>query len=216
MRDKTVELRQIKGDMNPADLCTKYLPGFSKIASLTSLFNCHFRDGRAATAPKLRGSDPANAPLLSVQRGELTDSIEWDNTVYPAVMEDGRKLPEAFEHCHHILPHEHENLGDYFPKAMACDEHPEEAQEPEDELEKRGRTIGLETPQKGPSIHGKKENEPTSSGVCVKKRRLGDPRCPGRLDSGLGLCVCPVPVMPWTARLKKNILGLHGGFSVLA
>ncbi len=50
VREKEFELRKVRGDMNPADVCTKHLTSFDKIASLLKLFNCEFRDGRAAGA----------------------------------------------------------------------------------------------------------------------------------------------------------------------
>ena len=59
VRRKDIELRKIRGDMNPADLFTKHLPGEDKIKSLVKLLSCEFRGGRAATAPKLRSPDAA-------------------------------------------------------------------------------------------------------------------------------------------------------------
>ena len=54
VRSKAIELRKIRGEMNPADLFTKHLPRDEKVKSLIKLLDCEFRVGRAATAPKLR------------------------------------------------------------------------------------------------------------------------------------------------------------------
>ena len=55
VRRKDIELRKIRGEMNPADLFTKHLPGEDKIKSLVKLLSCEFRGGRAAT-PSTSGS----------------------------------------------------------------------------------------------------------------------------------------------------------------
>ncbi len=148
VREKDFELRKVRGDLNPADLCTKHLPGLRKIESLAELFGCRFRDGRAATAPKLRGGTEEHAPLLSVQQEMAEDSIQWGAKYYPVLLVDGERVPEAYVHRHDRLPHEHEDLDDYFPQAIACDELPEE-QETVDDLEARGRERGRQTPKFG-------------------------------------------------------------------
>ncbi len=162
VREREFELRKVKGDMNPADLCTKYLPGFGKIESLTALFGCHFRGGRAATAPKLKGGDDEVAPLLSAQREALEESIEWGDHTYPVLNIDGMRLPEAYEHKHDVLPHVHDDIDAYFPRAQACEEKPMEAVELEDEMEKRGREIGRRDAKKRKKMspHPRHEHDP--------------------------------------------------------
>ena len=54
VRDKSIEVRKIAGDSNPADLFTKHLPSRDKVYQLVRLFGCEYRDGRAASAPLLR------------------------------------------------------------------------------------------------------------------------------------------------------------------
>ena len=48
------ELLKIRGEVNPADLFTKYLESRTKIDQLLALFACDLRSGRAAAAPLLR------------------------------------------------------------------------------------------------------------------------------------------------------------------
>ncbi len=74
------------------------------------------------------------------------DSIQWGTKNYPVLLVDGERVPEAYVHRHDQLPHEHEDLDDYFPRAIACDELPEE-QETVDDLEARGRERGRQTPK---------------------------------------------------------------------
>ena len=54
VRDRSIEVRKIQGEENPADLFTKHLPSRDKVHQLVRLFNCEYRDGRAASAPLLR------------------------------------------------------------------------------------------------------------------------------------------------------------------
>ena len=56
IRDGSVELRKVKGEINPPDLFTKHMPSRDKIRQLLSLFNCEFEDGRPAGTPKLNGA----------------------------------------------------------------------------------------------------------------------------------------------------------------
>ena len=69
MRDKSIEVRKIKGEENPADLFTKHSPSKDKVHQLVRLFGCEYRDGRAASAPLLRPMDVAavvnNVEILS-------------------------------------------------------------------------------------------------------------------------------------------------------
>ncbi len=146
VRENEFELRKVRGDMNPADLCTKHLPGLDKIKSLLDLFGCDFRGGRPEAAPKLKKGEENAPPLLAVQQEKLEDSVNWLGKVYPATVVENERLPEAYMHVHDLMPHEHENLDDYFPLAVACTEE-YEVPEPEDPLERRGKEIGMEAAQ---------------------------------------------------------------------
>ena len=167
VREKDFELRKVRGDLNPADLCTKHLPGLRKIESLAKLFGCRFRDGRAVTAPQLRGGTEEHAPLLSVLQELVVDSIEWGGTSYPALLVDGERVPEAYAHRHDCLPHEHENLDGYFPRAIACAEIPAD-KEAIDEIEIRGRRLGQQTPKFGRYCRGQESSESKMSPMMKK------------------------------------------------
>ena len=49
-----MDLRKVLGDVNPADLFTKHSLSRERLKNLVSIFNCHFRGGRAESAPLLR------------------------------------------------------------------------------------------------------------------------------------------------------------------
>ncbi len=86
VRRKDIELRKIRGEMNPADLFTKHLPGEDKIKSLVKLLSCEFRGGRAATAPRLRDEGAA-----ATQELLTTDEyyIQHEEKTFPAVEYEG-------------------------------------------------------------------------------------------------------------------------------
>ena len=54
VRSGAVELRKVRGEVNPADLFTKHLSSAGRVESLLNLLGCRYSDGRAVTAPKLR------------------------------------------------------------------------------------------------------------------------------------------------------------------
>ena len=57
-KDRLIELRKVRGDVNPADLSTKHLQSRDRIDSLVRMFNCEYRGGRPSSAPLLRGVSP--------------------------------------------------------------------------------------------------------------------------------------------------------------
>ena len=71
VRTGAIEVRKVRGDVNPADLFTKHLPSKDKIHQLVKLFGCEYRTGRSTAAPLLRpqgggggsGGPPATAYL---------------------------------------------------------------------------------------------------------------------------------------------------------
>ena len=90
VREGAIELRKVKGDVNPADLFTKHLLSRERVLNLTTLFGCEFRTGR-----------PSNAPQLRKEKGEVNNVIEHE------------------AHDINVLPHEYaeDDLDQYFPNA---------------------------------------------------------------------------------------------------
>ena len=108
-RAKAFQLRKVKGEVNPADLFTKHLPSRDKVHSLTALFGCELRAGRAETAPLLR-------------KKEVPTHIEEDQE------EDGIALMDGFDtrfdsmvpHDPGVLPHHYsdEDIEELFPEIV--------------------------------------------------------------------------------------------------
>ena len=141
VRDGSLEIRKVRGEVNPADLFTKHLSSEVRVTELLRLFGCRFADGRAEGAPQLRreaGVSRAGVLAVEVAAGLETDVICQDGWAYRAVeIPDcgGQRVPEAYLHDERVLPHQ--VLGDLeaiFPRAIAGKE----------ELEEREALDGLE------------------------------------------------------------------------
>ncbi len=150
VRDGSIELRKVRGEVNPADVFTKHLAGEDRIRDLLLLFGCRFAGGRAAEAPALRrdGGQKHEGILACDALYEVAgETVEQEGYTYPAVvleMSDGgvEKVAEAYLHDTRRLPHEIAgDLSLLFPKARAAPAL-EEVVERADALEARGVAIG--------------------------------------------------------------------------
>ena len=65
LRAGALEIKKVRGEVNPADLFTKHLSSEDRVSDLCRLFRCRFADGRAAGAPSLR-RDGMEEKLLAV------------------------------------------------------------------------------------------------------------------------------------------------------
>jgi hypothetical protein len=54
VRGRRLELKKVLGEENPADLLTKHSLSKERLEKLTALYDCHFKGGRAETAPQTR------------------------------------------------------------------------------------------------------------------------------------------------------------------
>ena len=146
MRDKSLEIRKVHGDINPADLFAKHLSSEDRVRDLLGLFGCRFSTGRAEGAPALRRNPgPPPAPLLALNdEGPRAKWVEQDGVRFEAVevAEFSVTVPEARAHDTAWLPHEYgSQIGQFFPRAVAAEALPE-TQEAPDALERRGEKLG--------------------------------------------------------------------------
>ena len=148
VRDKTFELRKVKGTENPADLFTKHLTSSGLVENLLGLFGCVYRDGRAGNAPLLRegSGTEAGEALLNVEEKITTTH---DGMEFPATQWNGEVIPEAksydFLKC---LPHQTRDLERIFPRAQAASALEDKDVEGISELEHRGLYIGMKRDQR--------------------------------------------------------------------
>ena len=144
VRDGSIELRKVKGEVNPADLFTKHLPSRDKVAQLLTLFNCRYADGRAETAPQLRKMNDGNEPILTAE--VEVGTVDRDGMNYPGVWSEGELVPDAHSHNPDRLPHEYgDDVPKYFPRAIAAPHPGDQDFNLDDTLYNRGLQIGLKT-----------------------------------------------------------------------
>ena len=144
--DGSLEIRKVRGKVNPADLVAKHLSSEVRVTELLRLFGCRFAGGRAEGAPQLRReTGVTHAGLLAIEAERSEDTIcqdGWDYCAVELAEFGGQRVLEAHLHNGQVLPHQ--VLGDLeatFPRAIAGEEEPEEP-EARDKLEERGRSIG--------------------------------------------------------------------------
>jgi len=156
VKDASVELRKIKGEVNPADLFTKHLPSGQKIVDLLALVNCQPSGGRPSSAPELKtqsSSSTRPTAVLNIHSSESETPVaahsnrscfmNYGGRVFPCVEYEGIQVPEAYDHDPEILPHQHENMEELFPRAFvphAADA--DEVMTEIDSLEQRGEQLG--------------------------------------------------------------------------
>ena len=126
VRDGTITLLKVRGEVNPADVFTKHLTGSERVTALLKLFNCQYTDGRAASAPLLRqelGTQKGDYLLeVQVNQGEMVD---WHGQLFPTAWtelvkgEPPERVAEAFLHDERKLPHQHADLYERFPRAVS-------------------------------------------------------------------------------------------------
>ena len=105
IRNGALELRKVRGEVNPADVFTKHLVGQARIEELMRLFGCHFRSGRPEGAPQLKREKATDMDVQMM--GEL-------------VATDSDKLDSLPMHDSSVLPHEysHIDIEEMFPRAL--------------------------------------------------------------------------------------------------
>ena len=80
VRDKSIQLMKVRGDVDPADLFTKHLTSRERIESLVTLFGCEYREGLAAAAPLLRRDlgDDAKHGVHNLDEPDVHDEDDQD------------------------------------------------------------------------------------------------------------------------------------------
>ncbi len=142
VRDGTIQLFKVRGEENPADLFTKHLVCRDRILSLLQLFGCAYRDGRAATAPKVRADAGTSKGELLRLEAMGASLVEHDGHMFPTTEYDGERVVEALPSNSGILPHQHEDMEERFPRARACEALEDDDPAAHDGLEARGVRLG--------------------------------------------------------------------------
>jgi hypothetical protein len=123
VRLKQITLKKVLGDVNPADLLTKFLTGKDKLDQLIKLFGLVAMKGRAKSAPLLRKKTTAEVSFET--RDDHNNDDDYDVCVLADIDEEGEvAVPEAGRHDIEVWPHLHsEELQEkLFPVAVAVPE----------------------------------------------------------------------------------------------
>ena len=114
VRTGAIEVRKVRGDVNPADLFTKHLPSKDKIHQLVKLFGCEYRSGRSEAAPLLRPKDSSGDKGGQSAAGYLPTFMVAPAAVF--ITDEGEE-DDQIPHDMNILPHLHntEDMKRLFP-----------------------------------------------------------------------------------------------------
>ena len=127
VRTKSIILKKVRGELNPADLLIKFIVGKDKVDQLVSLYGLVFRGGRAAAAPLLKKKIvPTNVLEVNVVKDS---DLLGDILVPEAEFRDVTRWPHSYSG---------DDMAKMFPTAIAA---------PETE------TIGLEELQEHARLH---------------------------------------------------------------
>ena len=163
VRDRSFELRKVRGDDNPADLFTKHLTSAPRVQDLLQKFGCEYAEGRAKSAPELRVAigttkgellasvteDDTEELILQV---EMEATTVWDGYRFPTTAdEEHAGMPDAFPCRPGTLPHHHHDLQQRFPQLRSCDPLNDDDPPEDHHLEDRGRNLGATKPRRAPT-----------------------------------------------------------------
>ena len=140
LRAGALEIRKVRGEVNPADLFTKHLSSEDRVSDLCELFRCRFASGRAAGAPSLKRHGMEEKLLaLDMVHSTAGPTMEQEGFFYQVGDYEGEAVPEAYLHDASQLPHLiGGELRLLFPRAVAAEE-PDELPEGPDWLEQRDK-----------------------------------------------------------------------------
>ena len=113
VRTKSIILKKVRGELNPADLLTKFIVGKDKVDQLVALYGLVFMDGRAAAAPLLKKKTvPTKGDVVEV-------NVVKDSDLLGDIL-----VPEADFHDITRWPHSYseEEMHRMFPTAIAAPE----------------------------------------------------------------------------------------------
>ena len=95
VRSKRLVLKKVLGEENPADFLTKNSLSKERLLKLTALYGCHFRDGRAESAPLTRAG--ASSKITPAQAGQTLASLSGIEAVCAYRMPHTELSPAALE-----------------------------------------------------------------------------------------------------------------------
>ena len=77
-----MDLRKVLGKVNPADFFTKHYLSRERLKGLVTLFDCHFRSGRAKSAPKMRTEVPDKKTISDADLATVGERLIFPHLEY--------------------------------------------------------------------------------------------------------------------------------------
>ena len=98
VRSKRLVMKKVSGEENPADLLTKHSLSQERLSKLTALYDCHFRDGRAESAPLTRTGETSKVTIAQAERAisGLCDNDEGLNFSMPHLGLSNQEVEEKY------------------------------------------------------------------------------------------------------------------------
>ena len=101
MRTGKIDLRKVLGVVNPADLFTKHSLSRERLKGLVALFDCHFRSGRAESAPKMRTEAADRKTISDADLATVGERLVFPHLEYARPLLDRlyspKVVPEAVD-----------------------------------------------------------------------------------------------------------------------
>ena len=102
LRSGKLELRKVRGDVNPADLFTKHLSSEERITSLLGLLGCKFRSGRSDEAPQMRREVGTKEEILACDMIRPIEDGGFERDGYVYLWWNGRA--RDYQKLSHTIP----------------------------------------------------------------------------------------------------------------
>ena len=134
VRTRAIELRKVRGEVNPADLFTKHQLSKDRVESLVRLFGCEYREGRPDSAPQLRRKEvqqeeqqqgKQQQQKQGRQQQQKQQKQQEVQSLVNLTQDEEHALDTDYPmHDFTILPHQHpaDEFVNLFPLASAPDE----------------------------------------------------------------------------------------------
>ena len=114
VRSRRLELKKVLGEENPADLLTKHSISKDRLEKLVELYDCHFRQGRAQSAPARR---TGMSEKVTIAEADAKIQSEWRG--------DAQGLNNVGGGCGPRMPHNEldpRELEEAYPSLEAVDD----------------------------------------------------------------------------------------------
>ena len=113
VRNRRLTIHKVLGDENPADLLTKHSLSRDRMLKLLRLYDCHYTEGRAVSAPSVRETEGGKRRIAEVDGHAPHDIQEEDNR------EGGDEDTDSYKPCMPHLGQTSDEIHTRYPELVA-------------------------------------------------------------------------------------------------